>query len=70
MVDGIQVEYFERTISKIYERANSDYMKCEDSLLSMIGYGEVIFDRNGKIADLVALYKREIFQTFTMLYKT
>ena len=39
-VDGIQVEYFERTVSKIYERANSDYMKCEDSLLSMIGYGK------------------------------
>ena len=58
-VNGIQVEYFERTISKIYERANSDYMKCEDSLLSMIGYGEVIFDRNGKISDLVAYIKEK-----------
>lgn len=52
-VNGIQVEYFERTISKIYERADLDYIKCEDSLLSIIGYGEVIFDRNGKVADLV-----------------
>lgn len=52
-VNGIQVEYFERTVSKIYERANSDYMKCEDSLLSIVGYGEVIFDRNGKVKELI-----------------
>lgn len=58
-VCGIRVEYFERTISKIYERANSDYMKCEDSLLSMIGYGEVIFDRSGKVKDLVEYIKQK-----------
>lgn len=58
-VNGIQVEYFERTISKIYERANSDYMKCEDSLLSMIGYGEVIFDRRGKVKDLADYIKEK-----------
>ena len=52
-VNGIQVEYFERTVSKIYERVDSDYMKCEDSLLSMIGYGEVIFDWNGKVKELI-----------------
>lgn len=56
-VNGIQVEYFERTISKIYERANSDYMKCEDSLLSIVGFGEVIFDRNGKVKDLIDYVK-------------
>jgi len=63
-VNGIQVEYFERTISKIYERANSDYMKCEDSLLSIVGFGEVILDRNGKIKDLkdyiIEKYKRPL----------
>ncbi len=59
MVNGIQVEYFERTVSKIYERANSDYMKCEDSLLSMIGYGEVIFDRNGKVKELIDYIKEK-----------
>lgn len=58
-VNGIQVEYFERTISKIYERANSDYMKCEDALLSMIGYGEVIFDRNGKVKELIEYVKEK-----------
>lgn len=58
-VNGIQVEYFERTISKIYERANSDYMKCEDALLSMIGYGEVIFDRNGKVKELIEYIKEK-----------
>jgi predicted nucleotidyltransferase len=51
-VNGIQVEYYERPVSKLYERANSDYMKCEDSLLSIVGYGEIIFDRNGKIKEL------------------
>ena len=51
-VNGLQVEYYERTVSKVYERANSDYMKCEDSLLSIVGYGEVIFDRNGKVKEL------------------
>lgn len=59
MVNGIQVEYYERTISKLYERANSDYMKCEDSLLSIVGYGEVIFDRNGKVKDLVEYVKEK-----------
>lgn len=58
-VNGIQVEYFERTVSKMYERADSDYMKCEDSLLSMIGYGEVIFDRNGKVKDLIQYVKEK-----------
>lgn len=58
-VKGITVEYFERTISKVYERANSDYMKCEDSLLSIIGYGEIIFDRNGKVQDLVDYVKEK-----------
>lgn len=58
-VNGIQVEYFERTISKIYERANSDYMKCEDALLSMIGFGEVIFDRNGKVKELIEYVKEK-----------
>lgn len=58
-VNGIPVEYFERTVSKVYERANSDYMKCEDSLLSIIGYGEIIFDRSGKIADLVDYVKEK-----------
>lgn len=58
-VNGIQVEYFERTVSKIYERADSDYMKCEDSLLSMIGYGEVIFDRNGKVKELIQYIKEK-----------
>lgn len=58
-VNGIQVEYFERTVSKIYERANSDYMKCEDSLLSMIGHGEIIFDRRGKVKDLVEYIKQK-----------
>lgn len=58
-VNGIPVEYFERTISKVYERANSDYMKCEDSLLSIIGYGEVIFDRSGKVQDLVEYVKEK-----------
>lgn len=58
-VNGISVEYFERTISKVYERANSDYMKCEDSLLSIIGYGEIIFDRAGKIQELVDYIKEK-----------
>ena len=58
-VNGIQVEYFERTISKMHERANSDYMKCEDSLLSIIGYGEIIFDRSGKVKDLVEYIKEK-----------
>ncbi len=58
-INGIQVEYFERTISKIYERANSDYMKCEDSLLSIIGYGEIIFDRSGQVNELVNYVKEK-----------
>lgn len=52
-VNGIPVEYFERTISKIYDRANTDYKKCEDSLLSIVGFGEIIFDRSGKVKELV-----------------
>ena len=32
-------------------------MKCEDSLLSIVGFGEVIFDRNGKVKDLIDYVK-------------
>lgn len=45
-------ENYERTLKNLYDRVNKDFLNYEDTMLSAIGYGKVILDKNGKIREL------------------
>lgn len=45
-------ENYERTLKNLYERVDRDFLNYEDTMLSAIGYGEIIEDKNGKIKEL------------------
>lgn len=45
-IDGTEIEYYERTLKAFYNRATNDYKNAEDTLLSAIGHGNILFDRN------------------------
>lgn len=51
-VDGFRIEYFEKPLEDLYGRAISDFNNQSNVLLSMIGHGKVLFDRNGEIKKL------------------
>ena len=50
--EGYNFEYFERTLKNLYDRVDNDYNNFEDTLLSAIGYGEILVDKNKKIKQL------------------
>lgn len=45
-------ENYERTLKNLYDRVDKDFLNYEDTMLSAIGYGEIIEDKNGKIKEL------------------
>lgn len=49
---GYKFEYFERKLKNLYNRVNRDYDNFEDTLLSVIGYGEILVDKNKEIEKL------------------
>lgn len=52
LIDGVRIEYFEKPISDYYARAIKNFKNQSNVLLSMIGHGVIIFDRNGRIHKL------------------
>ena len=51
-IDGFRIEYFEKPLDDLYGRAINDFNNQSNVLLSMIGHGKVLFDRNGEIKKL------------------
>lgn len=49
---GYRFEYFEKTLGDMYGRAVHDYEHQSNVMLSMIGNGITIFDRQGKLEKL------------------
>ena len=49
---GYDFEYFERTLSSLYKRADHDYLHFEDTLYSSVGYAELLIDKNQKLKKL------------------
>lgn len=49
---GLDFEYFERTLKNLYERVDRDFLNYEDTLLSVIGYGEILYDKEGELEKL------------------
>lgn len=56
--EGYRFEFFEKTLGDLYGRANHDYHHQSNVMLSMIGNGITIFDRNGKIQELKEYVKK------------
>lgn len=68
-IGNFRIEYFEKPISDLYARAIYDLQNQSNVVLSMIGYGKVLFDRNGKIQTLqdyiIDLYTNNELQGLT-----
>jgi predicted nucleotidyltransferase/CRISPR/Cas system CSM-associated protein Csm2 small subunit len=52
LVNGIRIEYFEKPIADIYDSVENDFNNQNNALLSMFGYGYIIYDRFGDIVKL------------------
>lgn len=48
----LNFEYFERSLSNIYQRIEFDFNNYEDTLLSVIGYGKILYDKNNNLVKL------------------
>lgn len=51
-VDGFKIEYFEKPISDVCLSVENDFETNENAYLAIIGYGKILFDRNGDIGKL------------------
>lgn len=51
VVDDVKISYYFRTIESLYERINADYNSNSDSILSILGYGEILFSNGNYIED-------------------
>ena len=52
LVDGVRVEYFEKSLSNMYKKALHEFKNQSNSMVSMVEYGTVIFDKNNRIKEL------------------
>ncbi|MBQ9833852.1 MAG: nucleotidyltransferase domain-containing protein [Bacilli bacterium] len=51
-IDNNKFEYFERPIEDVYKEVDISFKNQRNALLTMIGYGIILFDRNGEIKKL------------------
>lgn len=51
-LEGIEIEYYERSLNFLYRRTEEDFKNSEDTLLSAIGHGMLLLDKNGKVLEL------------------
>ncbi len=51
-INGFKIEYFEKPISDIYLSIENDFETNENAYLTIIGYGNILFDRNSEIKKL------------------
>jgi len=52
LFDNIRIEYFEKSLSSMYKKTINEFKNQGNAVLSMIVYGNVIYDRNGNIKQL------------------
>lgn len=51
-IDGIRIEYFEKTINDLYLSVDNDFNNQNNALLSIVGTSKIIFDKNGELSKL------------------
>ncbi len=49
MIENFRIEYFEKPLEDYYKKLVYDFNHQSNVLLSMIGYGTMIIDKNGNI---------------------
>ncbi len=52
IIDGMKIDYIEKSLDYIYNSVPKDFKNQDNALLSIIGYGKIIYDRNGEIIKL------------------
>lgn len=52
LIDGIRIEYFEKTLDSMYLKTRNEFKNQGNAVVSMIVYGNIILDKNGKINEL------------------
>ena len=52
IIDGARIEYFEKPIADLYASADNDFENQNNALVSIIGKGHVLFERNNAIGQL------------------
>lgn len=60
LISGYRIEYFEKTLKSMYNKTNTEFKNQGNAVVSMIVYGNIIFDRNGKIEELKN-YIKEVY---------
>lgn len=49
---GYNFENYQRTLQNLYDRVDKDFENYEDTMLSAVGYGKILQDKNGKLKEL------------------
>ncbi|MBQ3158223.1 MAG: nucleotidyltransferase domain-containing protein [Clostridia bacterium] len=57
VLDGVHVEYFERPYNKIISQMQYEKETNQTVILSMLGYGKIIYERKNKLTKLQQLIK-------------
>ena len=52
MVNGKRIEYFEKPIADEYLSIDNGYLNQDNAMFSIIGNGEIIFDKTGEVKEL------------------
>ena len=52
LIDGIRIEYFEKTLNSMYQKTINEFKNQGNAVVSMIVYGNIILDKNGRIKEL------------------
>ena len=49
LINGIRIEYFEKRLESMYSKTLNEFKNQGNAVVSMIVYGDIILDKNGKI---------------------
>lgn len=52
LINGIRIEYFEKKLESMYSKTLNEFKNQGNAVVSMIVYGDIILDKNGKIKTL------------------
>jgi len=52
LIDNVRVEYFEKSLKSMYHKSLHEFKNQGNAVVSMIVYGIVILDKNGRIKEL------------------
>ena len=52
LINGIRIEYFEKRLESMYSKTLNEFKNQGNAVVSMIVYGDIILDKNGKIKTL------------------